>query len=189
MPGNVCFVWLCWPPWSLDYVSLSSWYEIRSVTFSVASESISSFFWRRTPGWIKKNAILGSLQSFTFHRFILVFSVRFHLFSHSTRKLWYTIFTFYPQMTSKNLTTSSLWLQASSLQYKPKSGVALPDLPPNSSGRSVGFFPCETWGQGSLMGFWFFFLMIYLSGCIVGGFVHLPVKIPYSDCKTLSKKC
>lgn len=143
MPGNVCSVWLSWTPWSLDYVSLCSQYEIRSVTFSATSESIFSvfFFWRSTPGWIKKNAILGSFQSFTFHRFILVFYVRFHLLSHSTRKVWYKIFTFYPQMTSKNLTTSSLSLQASSLQYKPRSEAALPHLPPWVSGSFAASFP------------------------------------------------
>lgn len=35
----------------------------------------------------------------------------------------------------------------------------------------------------------FFFFLIYLSGCIVGGFAYLLLKIPYTDCKTFSKQC
>lgn len=88
-------------------------------------------------------------------------------------------------MTSKNLTTSSLSLPASSLQYKPRSEAVLPHLPPRGSGRFVTSCPQEILGQGSLIGFF----LIYLSGCIVGGFVHLLLKIPYTDCKTFSKQC
>lgn len=142
-------------------------------------ESHSFLLQENTRPNAKKNTILGSIHSFSYHSFFLMFSfLTFH------QKLLFQMFYFLSSNDPQNLEHKYSFTTGPFSATPPTREVALPHLAPD---RCVGFFPHEKWGQVSSVLSVPFIFEVMLTACVrsASGSVYLPC----TDWKTSHKLC